>query len=458
LHRAVTIKIKKENMPWEKTENEIRHRIQEPGLFDPDSFRRKNIAPGIDLILGKKKGKDTMETQAIRFDKDNFTLEEAKKWLADHKKDFSKNTLETRDIKGIEIFAAGTWNSDIYSISDLDKMVEAYNATKTKVKPFLKLGHNEMQPLLEADGLPAAGWIDNLRRVGEKLVADFVGVPKAIYELIKAGSYRTVSSEIYWNFALDGEKYPYLLKAVAILGADIPAVSSLKDIMSLYARGEPATAYIEGAEVRIYEIKTEEIKMEKEMKELQEKLANAEKLFTEEQTKSAAYAVEKEGMTASMEEMKGKCVEMTTKCNELQTKCDELSKKYSEVTEASRVVEINTKIDELITAKKVLPAQKEILFTIIKNMPREAKYSIDGKEEALEGLVMKFAETYTPINLPTDPAANGKAPEVKKFNNDDDEKHAAIEKYMAEHKTSYTKAYEAITLEARTEAAKGKAE
>lgn len=366
--------------------------------------------------------------------------------------------LETKNIEGIEIFSAGTWNSDIYTIADLDKMVTAYNATKTKIKPFLKLGHNEMQGLLEADGLPAAGWIDNLRRVGEKLVADFVGVPKAIYELIKAGSYRTVSSEIYWNFALDGEKYPYLLKAVAILGADIPAVSCLKDIMSLYAKGEPAMAYAEGAEVRTYEIKTEDCKMEKEMKELKEKLANAEKLFTEEQTKSANFAMENGNMTKAMEDMKADMEAMKTAMSTKEMESAAVAKQLSEITEAARVVEINGKIDELITAKKVLPAQKEMLFTIIKNMPREAKYSVDGKDETLEGLVMKFAETYTPINLPTEPVANGKAPEVKKFDSEDDEKHAAIKKYMAEHKTSYTKAYEAITLEARTKAAEGKAE
>ena len=359
--------------------------------------------------------------------------------------------LETKNIEGIEIFAAGTWNSDIYTVDDLDKMVEAYNATKTKVKPFLKLGHNEMQALLEADGLPAAGWIDNLRRIGEKLVADFVGVPKAIYELIKAGSYRTVSSEIYWNFALDGEKYPYLLKAVAILGADIPAVSSLKDIMSLYAKGEPAMAYAEGAEVKTYEIKTEDCKMEKEIKELQEKLANAEKLFTEEQAKTVAVTAEKDAAIVSL-------AEANAKTTELQTKHDDLVKEHTAVTEAARVVEINAKIDELITAKKVLPAQKEVLFAIIKNMPREAKYSVDGKDETLEGLVMKFAEAYQPVNLPTEPAANGKAPEVKKFDNDDDAKHAAIEKYMADNKVSYTKAYDAITLEANTKAAEGKAE
>ncbi len=359
--------------------------------------------------------------------------------------------LKTKDIKDREIFAAGTWNGDIYTTDDLDYMVEAFNKTKDKIKPYLKLGHNAKQSMLQADGLPAAGWLTNMRRSGEKLIADFVNIPETIYKLLEVGAYRTLSPEIYWGLNLEGDKYKYLLKAVAILGADVPACTTIGDIMSLYAKGGPAIAYAEGAEVRTYEIKTEDTKMEKEMKELQEKLANAEKLFAEEQTKCAAYAVEIEGMTKRLKET-------ADIANELQTKCDGLEKKYSEVTEAARVVEINAKIDELITAKKVLPAQREMLFAIIKNMPREAKYSIDGKEETLEGLVMKFAETYTPVNLPTEPAANGKAPEVKKFNNDDDAKHAAIEKYMAEHKTSYTKAYEAITLEARTEAAKGKAE
>jgi len=339
----------------------------------------------------------------------------------------------------------------------LENMVIAFAKTKDKIKPFLKLGHNEMQTLLEADGLPAAGWIENLRKVGSKLVADFVGVPKAIYELIKVGSYRTVSSEIYWNFGLDGEKYPYLLKAVAILGADIPAVSTLKDIMSLYANGEPALAYdVTGIEVKTYKVKiTEDKEMEKELNELREKLAQTEKLFTDEK---AAYAVEKDGMTKSMEEMKGKCAEMSAKCEELQMKCDEWGKKYSEVTEASRIVEINAKIDALIEAKKVLPAQRESLFTLIKNMPKEAKYSVDGKEETLDTLVLKFAEAYQPVNLPTEPKADGKHPEKKEFNSEEDEKHSAIEKYMAEHKVSYTKAYEAITLEARLKAAERKAE
>ena len=65
--------------------NEHSARVRDPGDFQSDSFRRKNIEKGIDLILGKLKGESSMTTQAYRFDKTIFTVVEAKKWLKDHK-------------------------------------------------------------------------------------------------------------------------------------------------------------------------------------------------------------------------------------------------------------------------------------------------------------------------------------------------------------------------------------
>jgi len=59
-------------------------RIKNPDGFQQDSFRRKNIAPGIDIIIGRLKGETTTTTQAYRFDKNKFTPEQAKKWLKDH--------------------------------------------------------------------------------------------------------------------------------------------------------------------------------------------------------------------------------------------------------------------------------------------------------------------------------------------------------------------------------------
>ena len=60
-------------------------RMADPGDFLKDSFRTKEIAPGIEIILGKRSEGGSMETQAYRFDKDKFSVEEAHKWLEEHK-------------------------------------------------------------------------------------------------------------------------------------------------------------------------------------------------------------------------------------------------------------------------------------------------------------------------------------------------------------------------------------
>lgn len=70
--------------------NEHATRIRDPGAFDPESFRSKDLKNGIRIILGKLKGEDTMTLQAYRFSIDKFTSEEAKKWLEDNKVSYLK--------------------------------------------------------------------------------------------------------------------------------------------------------------------------------------------------------------------------------------------------------------------------------------------------------------------------------------------------------------------------------
>ncbi len=64
--------------------NEHSARQKDPSLFEEGSFRRKNIADGIDQILGKLKGQNTMTVQTYRFDKNKFSPAQAKQWLKDH--------------------------------------------------------------------------------------------------------------------------------------------------------------------------------------------------------------------------------------------------------------------------------------------------------------------------------------------------------------------------------------
>lgn len=72
----------KANRDYRPYPNEHAARLKDPSQYD--SFRRENDAggPGIDFIYGIKDG--TTEIQAIRFDKDRYSVAEAKKWLESH--------------------------------------------------------------------------------------------------------------------------------------------------------------------------------------------------------------------------------------------------------------------------------------------------------------------------------------------------------------------------------------
>src|ERR1051326_8389901 len=149
--------------------------------------------------------------------------------------------LRTEDLPDQEIFATGRWNNDEYSAADLDAMVAAHG--KTGFTPPIKLGHSDSQKLL-GEEMPAVGWVENLRRAGDKLVCDFKKVPGKVADLIRAGAFRTKSAEIYWNFKGEkDEKYPRVLKAVSLLGSSIPAVSGLNDIMALYEHAPDGPSY-----------------------------------------------------------------------------------------------------------------------------------------------------------------------------------------------------------------------
>lgn len=83
-------------MPFEK---EHSARIVDPNKFE--EFRRVNdeFGKGIDVIFGLRESKGSM-VQAIRFDKDMFTPEEARAWLKDH--DFKPILFEDAKSKRLD--------------------------------------------------------------------------------------------------------------------------------------------------------------------------------------------------------------------------------------------------------------------------------------------------------------------------------------------------------------------
>src|SRR5262245_26461672 len=139
---------------------------------------------------------------------------------------FENDNLPTSSIDNLEIFAAGRWNGDNYTVQDLRAMVNAFD--KVGFEPPIKAGHEngqeDPQAAARVFGEPALGYVKALRVIGNKLYADLKGIPKRFADLIKAGAFRRVSSEIYWDYTDDssGKTFPRVLKAIAFLGAKIP--------------------------------------------------------------------------------------------------------------------------------------------------------------------------------------------------------------------------------------------
>jgi hypothetical protein len=74
-------------MPWENTEKTIRSGHRAPEEFQEDTLKTITLSEkeGIQAIVGKPKGKHTMETQSYLFSKDKgWTVESAKEWFDTH--------------------------------------------------------------------------------------------------------------------------------------------------------------------------------------------------------------------------------------------------------------------------------------------------------------------------------------------------------------------------------------
>lgn len=137
----------------------------------------------------------------------------------------------TFNLRNVELFSTGVWNGHKYSREDLDEMVRAYQEIGAQMRPYIKLGHDDAKKYQHDNNLPAIGWIGNMRREGEKLLCDLKHLPEPVYRSVERKGYRTKSPEIYWDLRWhNGQLYPRAIRAVALLGAQMPANPSLSDL------------------------------------------------------------------------------------------------------------------------------------------------------------------------------------------------------------------------------------
>jgi hypothetical protein len=246
-----------------------------------------------------------------------------------------------------EIFRTGTWNGRKFTRQDLDDIVSA--ASEVGFKPPLKLGH------AEKSGDPAYGWVENIKRVGNRLIADFVDIPDELAAAIKERRFDNVSAEIFFNLRRGMEDggaklFRRALKAVAILGAETPAVSNLKPLSAFSQEFYAEEIFTETPDkespVEIEALKTQII-------QLQQKLTEQDTKLHEQSQQLKAYADKEAVMQAQMRQQKIK-----EKVDQLKLPAfrDHVAALYSLLIDKEEVVkfgegEVNGEkvLDELVT-------------------------------------------------------------------------------------------------------------
>lgn len=99
----------------------------------------------------------------------------------------------------------------------------------------LKLGHEGPDVRDDPTTQFALGWVQRVYREGKKLLADF-SVPEKVATWIRDGMLRFVSVELLKDVKASTREIPWVLDAVALLGADQPAVGILKSLSLTMAR------------------------------------------------------------------------------------------------------------------------------------------------------------------------------------------------------------------------------
>jgi hypothetical protein len=277
--------------------------------------------------------------------------------------------METFRLEGVEIFSVGKWNGDDFTHDDLNEMIKSFEATKSGIVPGIKLGHGKEQALLKASELPSAGWVEKLYVKGDKLVADFKDIPKAIYNLIQKGAYKKPSIELFPKITIKGQQYKNLIGAVALLGAELPGVMDLSDIMALYSTEEKPKSYDANLEFNFNESRKDSTMPTKE--ELRAEI--------EAELKAEADAEKAKALEAQVLEFKAKQDEKDQEIAALKKFKADADAKALEDAKKVQEAELKAFVTELKSQKLCTPAMEPMIEQLLGEDKKE--YSIKIKDE-----------------------------------------------------------------------------
>ncbi|MDP8255135.1 MAG: hypothetical protein P9M14_05255 [Candidatus Alcyoniella australis] len=355
-----------------------------------------------------------------------------------------------------EIFRLGRYpQGDWSDPAKIDALIARYDASVHEAP--LILGHSKD----DQSEQPSYGWVTELKRVGNGILARARQVPQAFREAVEGGRFPKRSVEIWRD--LEG-KGPYL-RAIAFLGATTPQIKGLApvkfgdggefDVFELEAKGgfdsfeqenQPGSGGAPDAQGNGVPPENTEGQMD-----LQEQLDALQKQMAE--------------LKAGKETEAAKFAEEATKQAEaLKAKDSELAKLKSQ----GRRSELESFFDKLAAEGKVAPAWKDAgIVAFMEQLESEAgdevavlSFSDEKKDLSPLDYFKAFLESLPEVVNFKEIATKAKAqpePELSKFNAQggklDEERaelDAKVERYRSEHPDkSYGEALEIVTQQVR---------
>ncbi len=279
-------------------------------------------------------------------------------------------------MKPFEIFRTGTHTSlngqtKEFSETDLDTIASSYDPQQHEAP--IVIGHPETNA-------PAYGWIDKLKRVGDRLIAFPKQVSNEFAELVKTGAFKKRSISITPDLQLNH---------VGFLGAAAPAVKGLKDVEFAENPDELEFASFEFDPVTLSEVEGENLELEPEP------VIENSTLLSE---KLDQFSQEISSLKTSLLQFVDKGLNKED--------LDKIHQRIDELRFSMQTNEFELMLNEKLAYGSLTPAMKNKILKIVGFLQKQnfasSEFSTTDFSKQVNSMFTELVETFPQLNLNSD--------------------------------------------------------
>jgi acetolactate synthase small subunit len=310
------------------------------------------------------------------------------------------------DIEEMEVFKPGKHNGYKYTDEHIDLLVENFKKLKGQIRPKLKITHDEDQKSVA--GRAAYGDVtDVYSRIVKgvkKLFVKVANVPKEVKAWILTRRFPERSIEMWPKIEVEGDTFKWVLRNVALEGADPPAVPGMEPLKADSSDDEYVSVVTKlasehsGIDIVSENVHDVEVKPKPKrskggdnrmntMEKMQERIEKLEVTLDEVKATSAAEAKKLEDEVAEAEKKAADAEAEAQKAKEEKEAADkkvaDAEKEKTELASKRKAERIDASLEGLKKNGHLDPKREPVARALMESFHMTAvKFSLaDGKED-----------------------------------------------------------------------------